>query len=252
MSKPMFTSSDKEFYADSPYYAITITINLPYSEIPVRIIVNKENGFINLSRIFEDLQKGLKIKQTEFKDFQHLKTTHLYVDIYSLMNFGHVHYTYNSQNIYGIPDTEIFSIDLKNIPIRSGVKGKNSNTLKISAIQQFPNEIYGEYNGKKGEFHGQFGDYRLVPKIMSYISPSYEMISDEFVRYLYSCLSTNESKNKQTTNEIVQADNIQKGSDFMNTFQEYMRVQAESQKQQMQMMNAFASIFSNNFNQNKD
>jgi hypothetical protein len=247
MSKPMFTSSDKEFYADSPYYALTITINLLYTEIPVKIMVNKENRFINLSRIFEDLQKGLKFKQTDFKDFQNLKSTHLYVDVYSLMYFGHVHYTYNSQNIYGVPDTEIFSIDPKNIPIRSGVKGKNSNTLKISSIQQFPNEIYGEYNNKKGEFHGQFGDYRLVPKIMSYISPSYEMISDEFVRYLYSCLFANETKNKQQTNEIIQADTVQSNNDFMKSFfQHYAILDEERQKRQAEQNRQFIKeIFSN-------
>ena len=94
-------------------------------------------------------------------------------------------------------------------------------------------------------FHGQFGDYRLVPKLMSYISPSYEMISDEFVRYLYSCLSMNETKKEQPTNEIVQSDTIQSSSDFMNTLQEFMRIQTESQKQQIQMMNTFASMFSN-------
>ena len=161
------------------------------------------------------------------------------------MNFGHVHYTYNSQNIYGIQDNEIFTIDPKNIPIRSCLKGKNSNNIKISAIQQFPNEFYGEYNSKKGEFHGQFGDYRLVPKIMSYISPSYEMICDEFVRHLWQCLYPNETKNKQPTNEIVQTDTVHPNNDLINTFQEFMRVQTETQKQQMQMMSAFVNMFGN-------
>ena len=237
MNKPTFTSSDKEFYADSPYYALTITINLPYSEIPVRIIVNKENGFINLTRIFEDLQKGLRFKQTDFKDFQHLKSTYLYVDVFSITYYNHVHYSYNSQNIYGVPDNEIPMIDPKNIPLRSGVKGKNSNTLKISSIQQRSNEVYGEYNGKKGEFHGQFGDYRLIPKIMSYISPNYELIGDNFPRYICSCLYANESKKEQPTNEIVQMD-----TEFKNTVQVYVQ-----QCMQQQFKNMFTNMFNGNF-----
>ena len=249
MSKSMFTSSDKEFYADTEFYAINITINIPcgesYIEIPVKVIINKENGFINLSRIFEDLQKGLKIKQTDFKEFQYLKTTYLYVDIFSLMNHGHVHYSYNSQNIYGVSDNELLMIDPKNIPLRSMIKSKDSRKVKSTVPQDYPGEIYGEYNYKKGLFHGQYGDYRLVPKMMSHISPVYEQISDEFVRYLYSVLSTNETKNKQPTNEIVQSDTIQPNNDFMTTFQEFIRIQTESQKQQMQVMNAFVNMFNN-------
>lgn len=185
----LFSTEKREFFHGTPYFLTEIRINTLKQTIPVKLIVNSLTGQVNLNKLFQDLQDGANAHYKYFIDFKYLRGVMAYTDAYSLLRYGHVHYTYNGKNIYGITDDEFIRTNQTNLKIHPDLLNKGK-VVKASLLQEAP-EVFGEqYNGMPNDCKGLYGDYHLISKMMSYISPIYEVINNEFIAYVLPILST--------------------------------------------------------------
>lgn len=207
----LFAMKNKQFFVNTPYFKVDIDINNNInSTITVGLVVNSLTGQVNLTKLFLELQNGVNNNKKNFMDWRYLMDTMKYVDCYSLMKYGHVHYYYENKPIYDIKDVSemINSKQLKILPELTN-KGKVVKTSLISEAE----EIYGEiYNGYPNECKGQYGDYHLITKMMSYISINYEIINNEFVSFIIPVLSDKSSTmieeiNRQENKIMIALDN---------------------------------------------
>ena len=79
------------------------------------------------------------------------------------------------------------------IPIVKNRKIVGIDILRTTNVHSdpttFKNELIGEiFNGLPNELKGTYGEYNLITKMMSYVSPMYEIINNEFIG-LFSFLS---------------------------------------------------------------
>lgn len=197
----LFVMKDKQFFDNTPYFKVNIEINNNInSTITVGLVVNSLTGQVNLTKLFQDLQNGVRNAKKNFKDWKCLIDMMKYVDCYSLMKYGHFHYYYENEPIYVLNtdededgDNEPPSLDnIKNLKIKSDLTNKGK-IVKTTLITEAP-EIFGEiYNGFPNECKGQYGDYHLITKMMSYISFNYEIINNDFVAFILPILSNDKS-----------------------------------------------------------
>ena len=202
--KSLFVSCDRKFYEGTPYFSIVIQINIPSGAIPVTVVVNANTGHVNLTKLFQDLQNGVRANQKAFLDFRYLKSVLMYIDTYSLLKYGHVHYTYNGHNIYNaVNDDDILRSDHTALTLHPDLMNKGK-VVKSSLLQEVPNEIYGEkYNGRYNDCKGQYGDYHLIAKMMNYISPVYEIVNNAFIAFMLPIVSAKGETLLSTMNDPV-------------------------------------------------
>ena len=124
-----------------------------------------------------------------------------YIDYYSLINYGHVHFMYMGKHIYNT-DEDLFNVNWKKLNVLDCLTNKGK-IMKTSIITENP-EIFGEtYNGAPNELKGQYGDFHLITKIMNYISPFYEIINNDFIAYMIPYLNEeNKTLLDFTTNNV--------------------------------------------------
>lgn len=197
----LFVMKDKQFFDNTPYFKVNIEINNNInSAITVGLVVNSLTGQVNLTRLFQDLQNGVSNTRKNFADWRYLMETMKYVDCYSLMRYGHVHYYYENEPIYDLSTRDEADEDddrpslnnIKNLKIKSELINKG-RVVKTTLITEAP-EIFGEvYNKYPNECKGQYGDYHLITKMMSYVSFNYEIINNDFVAFIIPVLSNDES-----------------------------------------------------------
>ena len=203
----LFALKDKQYYKNTPYFKTNIEINNGInSTITIGLVVNSLTGQVNLTKLFQELQNGVKNKKKNFMDWRYLLETMKYTDCYSLMKYGHVHYYYDGKPIYDLSvkkntdDTddnsdnndEVVELSLNNIKdlrIRAELTNKGK-VVKTSLITE-AKEIFGEiYNKYPNECKGQYGDYHLINRMMNYISFNYEVINNEFIAFILPLLSS--------------------------------------------------------------
>lgn len=187
----LFTSSNKKLYEGTPYFSIKILFDMDlFHHDEISIIVNRETGQINLSQAFRNLQEmtGIRLSKNNknFADWKYLLETTKYIDAYSVLHYGHPHFTYQGKHIYNT-DEDINSVNKKTtFKPELVTKGKISST---SVINESP-EIFGEnYNGYPNECKGQYGDFHLLIFMMDYLSPKFQIIRNEFSAYVLPLLS---------------------------------------------------------------
>ncbi len=202
--KALFVSGERKFYDGTPYFSTVIHINVMDGSIPVNIVVNSETGYVNLTRLFQDLQNGVRANQKAFADFRYLKSVLMYIDTYSLLRFGHVHYSYNGRNIYNLDnDGDILRSDHTALVLHPDLVNKGK-VVKSTLLQEVPGEIYGEkYNGRYNDCKGQYGDYHLIAKMMNYISPVYEIVNNAFIAFMLPIVSAKGETLLSTMNDPV-------------------------------------------------
>ena len=202
--KSLFISRDRKFYEGTPYFSTAIQINIPSGAIPVTVVVNANTGHVNLTKLFQDLQNGVRANQKAFADFRYLKSVLMYIDTYSLLKYGHVHYTYNGHNIYNTRnDDDILRSDHTALSLHSDLMNKGK-VVKSSLVQEVTNEIYSEkYNGRHNDCKGQYGDYHLIAKMMNYISPVYEIVNNAFIAFMLPIVSAKGETLLSTMNDPV-------------------------------------------------
>ena len=201
--RSLFVSGERVFYEGTPYFSTTININLTDKTIPIKIVVNSKTGHINLTKAFMDLQNGVDAKYKAFLDFRYLKGVLMYIDTYSMLRYGHVHYLYNGRNIYNISDSDLLKTDHNHISLHPDLMNKGK-VVKASLLQEVPNEIYSEkYNGRHNDCKGQYGDYHLIAKMMNYISPVYEIVNNAFIAFMLPIISAKGETLMSTMNDPV-------------------------------------------------
>lgn len=185
---------EREIYNDTPYYGVNIDIKFSTRSIPVKLVINKETKFVNLSRVFGDLQKGANAKYKAFMDYKHLKSVLLFADTYSLIKYGHVHFTYEKRNIYNLPDDKLLTSDPINVVINPDLTNKGK-IIKYNLLCEVSNEVYGEKNNTKyNDCKGQYGEYIMISKMLTYISPIYEVIVNEVMDFIRKIIETDSSE----------------------------------------------------------
>ena len=201
--RSLFIAGQCETYKDTPYFATNITIN-GRDAIRIKLIVNSDTGHVNLTRLFHDLQTGVNAKEKYFRDYRYLRSTMIYTDAYSLLRYGHRHYTYNGTNIYDrITDDDLLHIPINDIKFNADIVNKGK-VIKASLLQEVPDEIYSEfYNGKYNDCKGQYGDYHLISEMMNYISPIYRVINNAFIAFMLPIVSAKGETLLSTMNDPV-------------------------------------------------
>ena len=204
------TLGERVIYEDTPYYGVNINIKFSSISIPVKLVINKETKYVNLSRLFAELLKGANAKSKTFMDYKYLKLVLIFVDTYSLMKYGHVHFTYNNKNIYNVPDDKLLTSDPASINIHPDLMNKGK-VIKHTLFCEVPNEIYGEkYNLKYNDCKGQYGEYILISKMLTYISPIYEVIANDIMNFIRKIIET----------DISELDTIQEETELKQEGQE--------------------------------
>lgn len=187
----LFASSNKKFYEGTPYFSIEIMFDMDlFHHNKLMIVINKETGQINLSQAFRNLQEmtGIQLSKNSrnFIDWKYLLETTKYIDAYSVLHYGHPHFTYQGKHIYNT-DGDITTV-VKKTTFKPELvtKGKIAS---VSVIDEAP-EIFGEtYNGYPNECKGQYGDFHLLILMMDYLSPKFQIIHNEFSAYMLPLLS---------------------------------------------------------------
>ena len=198
---------DRKFYDDTPYYSVDININTLNHIIPITLVVNSNTKYVNLSKIFADLQKGVNAKYKMFHDYCYLRSSLLFTDIYSLEKYGHVHYKYDNKNLYCIEDKELIKTDHTNLNINNDIINKGK-IVKTKLINEVPDEIFGEnYNGIYNECKGRYGDYYLISRMLNYISPVYEVINYKIMDFIRKIIDLDiDTKQEKVKEDITISD----------------------------------------------
>lgn len=190
-----FAIKSREAVKKTPFIKISIDIDIKiFPVINVLLVVNKNNNHVNLMKLFSDLENGIGVHKRKYNDWKSSQFVVKYVDIYSLLHYGHLHYSYNDKPIYVTNDySKPLNIDeLKIVPeiyINDRVASKTKGLSEA-------NEIYGDiYKGNPTECRGQYGEYHLIGYMMNYISIYYMNISTAFVKFVGEILDNNEFVN---------------------------------------------------------
>lgn len=115
-SNALFEIKERKFYKGTPYFSETVRINLTTDEtIDISIVVNSISGYVNLSKFYRDLQLGIGVdnsKVIQFSRWKFLLESLLYIDSYSLLQYGHLHFSFRGNHIYNT-DEKITKISQK-------------------------------------------------------------------------------------------------------------------------------------------
>lgn len=204
-SNSLFLMKERKDYEGTPYFSVSITINISLSETKeIKLVVNRKTGHVNLTRLYKDLQNGTAKSIKNYLDWISLMSTVKYFDAFSFIKYGHVFYTIDGkEHIYDTNEFDISNINEYKVKPKFVNFGKLTNTSLLITPK---NELIGEiYNGLPNELKGTYGDYNLITKMMSNISPMYESINNEFIAYIIPVLS-NKGSNlvKEMSNPIQQ------------------------------------------------
>lgn len=191
-TRALFEARDRRFYEGTPYFSTTIRINLcDESSHDILLIVNSTTGYVNLSKLYKDLRVAAGVAERNYSDWKYTLSTVQYIDAYSLLHYGHVHFTFRGDHIYKTNNEITLNSDFERLLIKDELKHKGKLT-QISALSEAP-ELFGEnYNGYPNDIKGQYGDYHLITEMMNSISPKFKIINNEFIAFMIPHLNSHD------------------------------------------------------------
>ena len=227
MNSQLFEIVDFMNYKNNTHVScfVKANVNCTNTNIPImHVLINKQTGQINFTKLYESLVIATEKKSKEFLDWRSLINTGKYLDKYSLIKYSQPYHLIHDKkrHIYET-DKELIVEDVDSTKIMR-IFVNSSKITHYDDMEPRTDErqyqVLGDMdNTSINTVRGFYGEITLIPKMMSYLSNVYELISVDLVLYVKDLIDNLRQINIDNVlqdSDVVKSDDQIVKKSFMN------------------------------------